>query len=623
MHREDPLGPLISFNGDGHNPLYRQLMALTNAVIEHMLSLRAVKNIYNELSAGSEPAEFLVNVLNRFRIRHSLSQEDLGAIPSSGPTVVIANHPFGGIDGLILGSILCAVRKDVKILANHFLGRIPEMRPLVFRVDPFGTESSIKRNGAALKEAVGWVRNGGLLMVFPAGEVSHFCWKTRKIEDPKWNQTVVRIIRWTRAKVIPVYFKGGNSLAFQAAGLIHPLLRTLMLPREMLKKQSTHIHLKIGSTIPYKRIAGIPSDSDLTAYLRFRTYLLGNAFNKTPGFLKTPEKKHISHKILKPVVAPKAKLDLIKEIEGLPDDQRLSTNGSLSVYLAAASQIPTILEEIGRLREKTFRLMGEGTGKSIDLDRFDNHYKHLFVWNFKTSEVVGAYRLAPTDEVVQKFGKGGLYTYTLFDYQTRLLSQMGPALEMSRSFVCPEYQKNYIPLLLLWKGIGQFIVRYPRYKILFGAVSITNEYTSYSRQLMTTFLKNNNFLNDLSRLVRPRKPYHQKSISELESSRTANWPEDIEELSSWISDIETDKKGVPILLKQYLKLGGKLLTFNIDPSFGNVLDGLIMVDLTATDPTLLKRYMKPEGFAAFMSYHQQPVAALSPASNIPAKVYAN
>jgi putative hemolysin len=200
---------------------------------------------------------------------------------------------------------------------------------------------------------------------------------------------------------------------------------------------------------------------------------------------------------------------------------------------------------------------------------------------------------------------------------------MGPALEMSRSFIRTEYQKNYAPLLLLWKGIGQFIVRHPRYKILFGAVSITNEYTSYSRQLMAAFLKNNSFLNDLSRLVRPRKPFRQKTIPELDSNRNASWPEDIEELSSWISDIETDGKGVPILLKQYLKLGGKLLSFNIDPSFGNVLDGLIMVDLTHTDPRLLKRYMQPEGLSSFMSYHRPQSIHPFPPSPIPATAVAH
>jgi putative hemolysin len=591
---------------------------LANAIAERLLALKTLKNVHQDIPAGKNSAEFLNNVLDRFQIRHSICPADRRAIPRKGPTVVIANHPFGGIDGILLASILCSVRTDVKILANYFLGRIPEMRPLFFMVDPFGNKFSINKNRTALKKAVRWIRGGGLLMVFPAGEVSHFRWKTKKIEDPEWDKRVARLIRWTRARVVPAYFKGRNSLAFQAAGLIHPLLRTLMLPRELLQKQSTHIHLKIGSPIPYRRIAGITRDSDLTAYLRFRTYLLGNAFDRTPGFLNTPVIRRVARKSRQTIVAPKSTAGLTKEIDGLAQDQHLCVHGALHVYEAFAGQIPNALQEIGRLREETFRKVGEGTGKSIDLDRFDQHYRHLFVWNSETHEVVGAYRLAATDDVLKRFGKEGFYTYTLFKYQTRLLSQMGPALEMSRSFVRPEYQKSYTPLLLLWKGIGQFVVRHPRYKILFGAVSITDEYSSYSRRLMASFLKSNSFLQDLSQLVRPRKPYRQKAIPELETTKAASWPEDIDELSSWISDIETDGKGVPILLKQYLKLGGKLLSFNIDPAFGNVLDGLIMVDLTATDPNLLKRYMQADGFATFMSYHQQQIPDLSPATSMPA-----
>jgi putative hemolysin len=619
LTQKETLGNLISSDRFAdHQPNYHRLIFLANAIAERLLALKTLKNVHQDIPAGKNSAEFLNNVLDRFQIRHSICPEDRRAIPRKGPTVVIANHPFGGIDGILLASILCSVRTDVKILANYFLGRIPEMRPLFFMVDPFGNKFSINKNRTALKKAVRWIRGGGLLMVFPAGEVSHFRWKTKKIEDPEWDKRVARLIRWTRARVVPAYFKGRNSLAFQAAGLIHPLLRTLMLPRELLQKQSTHIHLKIGSPIPYRRIAGITRDSDLTAYLRFRTYLLGNAFDRTPGFLNTPVIRRVARKSRQTIVAPKSTAGLTKEIDGLAQDQHLCVHGALHVYEAFAGQIPNALQEIGRLREETFRKVGEGTGKSIDLDRFDQHYRHLFVWNSETHEVVGAYRLAATDDVLKRFGKEGFYTYTLFKYQTRLLSQMGPALEMSRSFVRPEYQKSYTPLLLLWKGIGQFVVRHPRYKILFGAVSITDEYSSYSRRLMASFLKSNSFLQDLSQLVRPRKPYRQKAIPELETTKAASWPEDIDELSSWISDIETDGKGVPILLKQYLKLGGKLLSFNIDPAFGNVLDGLIMVDLTATDPNLLKRYMQADGFATFMSYHQQQIPDLSPATSMPA-----
>lgn len=620
MKQKKTLEPLISINAGDHHPVFRVFLYVAKQTVDALTCFKMFNKLYQTLPESSGPEEFINQVLNMFQISHSINPDDLKAIPSKGPTVVVANHPFGGLDGMILASILSSMRKDVKFLVNHFLGNIPELRPLFFMVDPFGRKTAVLNNRAALRQAIQWVKNKGLLVVFPAGEVSHFRLKTRKIEDPAWDETVVRIIRLSGARVIPVYFKGRNSLMFQALGVIHPVLRTLMLPREMIKKRCARIELKIGSPISYKRIKEMPNNSDLTAYLRFRTYLLGNAISKTPGFLYTHEKKQRSHQVLQPIVKARPTCDLVKEIEGLPEDQCLAANGNLSVFMAFGEQIPNIMHEIGRLREVTFRKVGEGTGQSRDIDRFDNHYTHLFVWNQETDEVVGAYRFAPTDEVVKRYGKEGLYTHTLFKYQKRLLWQMGPALEMSRSFVRTEYQKNYTPLLLLWKGIGRFIVRYPRYKILFGAVSITNEYKSYSRRLMTAFLENNGFLKELAQMVQPRTPFAKKSIPELKAGKSENWPEDIDELSSWISDIETDGKGVPVLLKQYLKLGGKLLSFNIDPSFGNVLDGLIMVDLSETDPKLLKRYMESDGYDTFMSFHKRHAPEISIVSRVPAKV---
>ena len=321
MNRNNTFGPLLSWNNQTQLPFQQQFSHVANVLVERMLSLHRLGAIYRSLPACSDPGEFIKHALSGLNLCHTIQREDLKAVPHDGPTVVIANHPFGGIDGMVLASILLSVRKDVKILANYFLGRIPEMRHLLFQVDPFGSRASVNQNSKSLKEAFRWVKNGGLLVVFPAGEVSHFRWQTKKIEDPEWNQTVVRIIRRAQAKVVPVYFKGRNSLAFQAGGLVHPLLRTLMLPREMLKKQSRHVRLKIGSVITQKRISVIPNDGDLVAYLRFRTYLLGNAFDKMPGFLNTPVKKIKFRKKPESIIKPKAKDDLVKDIEGLSISQ--------------------------------------------------------------------------------------------------------------------------------------------------------------------------------------------------------------------------------------------------------------------------------------------------------------
>lgn len=598
------LGPLLPLEKHTPYPVRHKLMTAANFLLERLLCIHRLDRIYQQIPPDVSPAEFLQHTLDIFRIRCACGENDLAAIPAKGPTIVISNHPFGGMDGILLASLLTSVREDVKIFANYFLGAISELRPLFILVDPFGNSHSAQRNRLAVTEALRWVKNGGMLMAFPAGEVSHFSWKNRKITDPEWSPLPSRLLRLAKASVLPVYFSGRNSNLFHTAGLLHPRLRTVLLPREMHKKTGADIRVKIGKVIHFQKLAAIENDKELTAYLRFRTYLLGNALSESPKFLNVISRNLKKQKPSESIIPPGDPEIIADEIDRLSKRQLLVQSKDLAVYMAYAEQIPNGLKEIGRLREETFRRVGEGTGRSLDLDRFDSSAIHIFAWKPDTQQIAGAYRVAPTDEILKRYGKKGLYTYTLFRYRNELLDTLGPALEMSRSFVRSEYQKNYAPLLLLWKGIGRLVATRPRYKILFGAVSITRDYSAYSRQLMAAFLESHSYLYDLSRFIKPRNPYRQRPLRGYGREKAAIWPEDIEELSYWISGIEADGKGVPILLKQYLKLGGKLLSFNVDPDFGNVLDGLMMVDLSHTDPKLLKRYMGADGFEAFRMHHQ-------------------
>jgi putative hemolysin len=289
------------------------------------------------------------------------------------------------------------------------------------------------------------------------------------------------------------------------------------------------------------------------------------------------------------------------EVEALPTEQRLVESGEYVVQYARAPQIPWCLQEIGRLRELTFRAAGEGTGKPSDIDLFDAYYLHLFLWDKKADAIVGAYRMGLADEILARYGKRGLYTQSLFRYGPRLLQTLNPAIELGRSFVRAEYQRSFSPLLLLWRGIGQFILRWPHYAILFGPVSISNSYAPISRQLMVDYLRANNGEAKLARHVRPRRPFRvqRSKIGEVAIADLR----DIEHLSRVIARIEHDNKGVPILLKQYLKLGGRLLGFNADDQFSDALDGLVVVDLRASEPRVLARYMGEEGAAAFFACH--------------------
>jgi putative hemolysin len=285
---------------------------------------------------------------------------------------------------------------------------------------------------------------------------------------------------------------------------------------------------------------------------------------------------------------------LVSEVAALTREQLLFQAGDLEVYVTPAHAIPAVLEEIGRLRELTFRAVGEGTGKSTDVDDFDARYLHLFVWNAAKQEIVGAYRLAGTDVT------DDLYTATLFKYTGDFLDKLGPALELGRSFVRPEYQRGFAPLLALWKGIGAYVAQNPRYKTLFGPVSISNQYQAVSRELMVAFLERRASLHEWAGLISGRNPFRRRSGKALPPAKGF----DLEALSDCVADLEPTRTGVPVLLRQYLKLGGKLLGFNLDPEFSDALDGLIVVDLTKTEPRLLERYLGKAEAQEFLKHQK-------------------
>jgi hypothetical protein len=304
---------------------------------------------------------------------------------------------------------------------------------------------------------------------------------------------------------------------------------------------------------------------------------------------------------------------LAAEIEALPADQLLVCSDRFRVHYARATQIPWCLQEIGRLREISFRAVGEGTGRASDIDLFDAHYLHLFVWDIKAHVIVGAYRLGLVDEILARYGKEGLYTQSLFKYGMRVLQSMNPALELGRSFVRTEYQRSYAALMLLWRAIGCFVARNPRYAVLFGAVSISNSYDPVSRQLIVEYLKANTIEVDLARHVKSRRRFAHRKALAWDAGDLAGL-KDVDDLSRLIARIEPDAKGVPVLLRQYLKLGGRLLGFNSDAQFSDALDGLIKVDLRNAKQRVLARYLGAEGAAAFLAYHHGKSESLREAS---------
>jgi putative hemolysin len=578
---------------------------------EKFVPVERVRDLYRRVQRSPDGFGFR-NLLAAMRVELRVDSANIARVPTSGPVVVVANHPFGMLDGAVLATLLTRVRPDVKVMTNYLLRDVPELGRHCIFVDPFQSDTAVRAtrvdtNRRALREALEWLRSGGMLAMFPAGEVSQWQFPQGQITDPAWSDTAVHLIRRTEAAALPIYFCGRNSVSFHLFGMIHPRLRTAFLLQEFLQQEGRAVEVRVGSEIPRESMAGMADDREVTEYLRWRTYLLARRSRPEKSWSVAVRSK-ISEKVQEPVAAAEPAEGLTEELDRLTSDRCLVENADLAVYLVKANETPRMLREIGRLREVTFRGAGEGTGKQLDLDRFDRYYWHVLLWHKTRRELVGAYRAGNTAEILAERGVNGLYTSTLFRYDARLFEKLGPALELGRSFVRPEYQRQYAPLLLLWKGIARLLTTHTDIPVLFGAVSISNDYSTASREMIYRFfearMRDDERAGIIERgMIEPRRAFRPAGLRPWDCRAMCAALHDLEELSQPITDVETDGKGLPILLRQYAKIGGRLLGFNVDRKFSNVLDGLVVVDLRKTEPGVLERYMGREGAMMFRCRH--------------------
>jgi putative hemolysin len=448
-------------------------------LIQRCLGVAELQCLYETIKGGQREGEYFLDAtLRTLQVSWDISSLDVARIPAQGGLLVVANHPYGLIEGVVIAALLRRIRPDVRVMANSLLGIFPELAESLILVDPFGGELANRANRPGLRYALGWLKQGSVLIAFPAGEVASMQVRTMQVVDPPWSKSVARLASLARVPVLPVYFDGCNGAPFQIAGLLHPRLRTALLIREFLNKSGRSFSVRVGSLISPRRLEELHIDSERIEYLRRKTYVLANREEpKKPIPFLVPLKalRHRSQPN-EAICPPTDAVVMEQEIKAVDDSACLVQQGDNSVYIVEANRLPNVVREIGRLREVTFRETGEGTGRAIDLDRFDSYYRHLFVWNHTNREIVGAYRLGQSDLILKNFGQNGFYTTTLFSYKRKFLDEITPALEMGRSFVRPEYQKSYAPLLLLWRGIGAYVCRNPQYKTLFGPVSISNQY---------------------------------------------------------------------------------------------------------------------------------------------------
>lgn len=569
---------------------------------DKFIPIEQARDLYRRVRSAP-PGFLLETLLAEMKINFEVESNGLNRIPTKGPIVAIANHPFGVLDGAILSVLLSRIRPDVRIVTNSLLASIPELHQYCVFVDPFGTGSSPGKNLKGLRHAFDWLRQGGALALFPAGEVSHLNVRHGQITDPLWSTTAARLIRRTGAATVPVYFAGANSVAFHLLGTVHPRLRTAFLLQEFLQQREKRIRVRTGKPIPNELIASLDSAEEATQYLRLRTYLLSHR-GKESVSLPAKFRSVLPRRPQESIAPAVPSRFVLADIAALPPDRLLTETSEFAVYAARGSELPHVLDELGRLREITFRASGEGTGHAADIDHFDRYYWHLLLWSKVNNELAGAYRAGHTDEIIRAHGVNGLYTHTVFRYDERLFMKIGSALELGRSFVRSEYQRHYAALLMLWKGIARFVAAHPQAPVLFGAVSISNDYTRLSREMIVRYFERRDDGRDFIDLVRPRTPFRVPRLPRWDDVALCTAIRDLDELAEPISDVEEDGKGIPILIRQYAKLGGKLVAFNLDRKFSSVVDGLVILDLRQTNPVILERYMGKGALASFRRFHR-------------------
>ncbi|CAG5084956.1 lysophospholipid acyltransferase family protein [Parvicella tangerina] len=543
------------------------------------LKLGAINELYAQLPK-EDPVKFIDSLLDLLGIQIEISEESLNNIPLEGGFTTIANHPFGGLDGIILLKIILAKRPDYKIMANKLLTRIQPLKEVIVPVNPF--DQIEDSNFSGLRRTIELIGKDTPVGFFPAGEVSSWHSDKRKVTDKPWNKSVVRILHKAQKPILPVYFDGQNSPLFYSLAMLHPVLQTAKLPSELTNKKNKTIKVIIGKPITKREQKAFSNVEKFSKYLRTRTYCLGANINHQKFYKHKTEKKPVVTKTFESIepFLPKEEVALL--VKQLPSTTLLFESNKYQVYCACSKDMGALIDEIGKLREYTFRAVGEGTGKSKDIDEFDLYYNHLFIWDQDEQQIVGSYRIGDGGQIFNQFGKHGFYVSTLFKWKDNFNEVLAQSVELGRSFVQPAYQKTPQSLFLLWKGILYFLLKNDHCRYLVGPVSISNDYSKVSKSLIIKYIRKNYFNNYWAKHIKARRKFRYKlrnsdiEISDLDAN-------DLDKLDKIIENVEPNHFRIPILLKKYLKQNAKFIGFNLDPAFNDCLDGLILLDLREVD----------------------------------------
>ena len=558
-------------------------------VLLRVLRISSINRIYENNKHKSD-LDFLNGILDDCKIKFEIPEEDLKRIPKEGPFITVSNHPLGGMDGVLLLKLLIEKRADYKIIANFLLHRIAPLKPYVMPVNPFETRKDAKSSIAGIKNALLHLREGKPLGIFPAGEVSTYKDGKLKVDKP-WEEGAIRLIKKANVPVIPIYFHAQNSRLFYVMSKLSDTLRTAKLPSEVMSQRGRVIKVRIGKPISVKDQDAYKEIPAFSEFIRKKTYMLANPFEKAQRLISAQNIK--IKKSAKKIVFQRSADLFIKEVAALREkDGRLLESKNYEVFFANPKDIPNLIHEIGRLREITFRAIGEGTNKDIDLDIYDQYYHHLFLWDREANCLAGAYRMGLGKEIYKTYGIKGFYINTLFRIEPELHQMMEDTIEMGRAFIIGEYQQKPMPLFLLWKGIVHVTLRYPEYKYLMGGVSISNQFSDFSKSLMIEFMKSHYYDPYIAQYIRPKKEYKVKLKEDDKDFVFDATKADMQKFDKIIDEIEPGILRIPVLIKKYVKQNARLVAFNVDPKFNNAVDGLMYIKVADIPENTVKPVME-------------------------------
>ena len=571
-------------------PITKPIVALALRI----MGFKTVNKLYSP-SADLMGKDFTEDMLRRYNTTYDVDENELRSIPKEGPFMLVCNHPFGAIEGIILYDAIVKVRPDFKIMANFILSYIPNLKDVFFAVNPFENNKDWGGGSAnGIRSSLQQLKEGNGLGVFPAGEVARYHGHSYP-EDIAWSPQIAKIIQKTQIPVIPVYFDGHNSRKFYFLAKINSMLGTVRLVREMLNKRNKQIVMKIGKPILPAEIAQYETPEALAAYLKNRSYALQANISK--------EKKRFRSKVSDPIDPPFRPSDLARELNAIREKSLLFTTAGFECYLADYNKIPHVIREIGRRREEAFRAIGEGTGKSIDTDEYDTYYKHLILWDSKEQTIAGGYRIGLGDEIYEKYGARGFYVDSLFNIDPKFEPYLKETIELGRSFVSVDYQKDMLPLLLLLKGLMETIMKLPDMKYFIGPVSISSWYPKFYQSLMVYYVTTMHTNEEMSKLFHPKTPFvpdfNKCDIKVLMEKNM----DSVDKFDRYLMKLSNGDYRMPTLFKKYLKISSKFLCFNVDPDFNDTLDGLLLLKFTdypKDELEILLKDIAPENRPAYL-----------------------